>query len=267
MCLLDSRRTRALQRGIDALVRAGDTVVDVGSGTGILALFAARAGAGRVIAVEADERLAGWIAETVAANGLSDRVTVLTGDALRIDLPEADVLVAELVETALIEETLVPVLNGLRARGVIGPATKILPCQYRTDMQLVRLDCEMYGFTIRTMRHEWPFYALGGDWYQVPVHSRSEPVPVWHERLDAGPVADRVWHRLRFTVAEPGEVNGVRIIGRVGLTEELWLGACNTLNGDKVYPLPARPVRGEIELEVSYRMGAGLRELQVHWAD
>jgi predicted RNA methylase len=267
MCLLDYRRTSTLRRAVAALVRPGDTVVDVGSGTGILALFAAAAGAGRVIAVEADTRLAGWIRETVQANGFGGRISVLAGDARMMDLPVADVLVAELVETALIEETLIPVLNELRGRGVIGANTRVLPCQYRTGLQLVQVDQQMYGFTIRTMRHEWPFYALPGEWCPVSVRHRSGVVAVWQSRLDAGPVAQRVDRRLTVPVSEPGEVNGVRISGQAGLTEDLWLGACNTLNGDKIIPLPARQVTGPVELAVRYRMGAGLAELDVGWVD
>ena len=47
----------------------GATVLDVGAGTGVLSLFAARAGAGAVVAVEASERVAALARENALANG------------------------------------------------------------------------------------------------------------------------------------------------------------------------------------------------------
>jgi predicted RNA methylase len=267
MCLLDQRRTGAFRDAIAELVVPGDTVVDVGSGTGILALFAASAGAARVVAVEADQRLAGWIAQTVVANRLADRISVVAADALEVALPRADLVLAELIETALIEETLVPVLNALRARGVITAGTRVLPGAYRTRMQLVEVDEQMYGYTFHTLRHPWPFYQREGDWYPVGVRVRSAPVPVWSGRLDRGPIEERVRRQIELEATGPGAVNAVRIMGEAELSPGRWLGACDTLNGDKVYPLPARSVAGQVRLDVRYRMGAGLADLRIDWAD
>ncbi|HEX6871724.1 MAG TPA: 50S ribosomal protein L11 methyltransferase [Micromonosporaceae bacterium] len=268
MCLLDQQRTLALRDAIRATVNPGDTVLDVGAGTGILSLFAAQAGAGQVFAVEADTRLSGWIRETVDANGYADRITVVAGNVLAApDLPVADVVLAELVETALIEETLVPVLNALRQRGVVTADTRMVPARYRTHVQLVHVQEQVYGFQFRTMRHAWPFYAGSDEWHPVPIENLTEPVEIWDARLDDGPVAEAVAARPRLPVTRPGWCNGVRIAGEMASPAGVWLGACNTLNGDKVYPLPPREVTGEVGLSVRYRMGAGLRELEITWLD
>ncbi len=53
-------------------------VLDVGCGTGILSLFAARAGARRVFAVDASENIVGRAKAIVKLNGLEDIVTYVS---------------------------------------------------------------------------------------------------------------------------------------------------------------------------------------------
>jgi hypothetical protein len=93
----DALRVETFARAIAATVRPGDVVVDLGTGTGLLAFLACRAGARRVYAIE----LSGMIEiarQLAAANGFSDRVTFLHQHSEEVELPEpADVLVADLV--------------------------------------------------------------------------------------------------------------------------------------------------------------------------
>ncbi|HEU4585308.1 MAG TPA: 50S ribosomal protein L11 methyltransferase [Gemmatimonadaceae bacterium] len=72
-------------RGILALmqhtIRAGDVVSDLGAGSAVLSIAAAKLGAARVAAVELDEQAIGNAQENVDRNGASDRVTIIHGDA------------------------------------------------------------------------------------------------------------------------------------------------------------------------------------------
>jgi SAM-dependent methyltransferase len=77
--LLDHTRTRAFRRAIETLVKAGDRVVDVGTGSGILAMFAARAGAVESVGLEFTE-MAAWAERLAKANGLS-AIRIVRGDA------------------------------------------------------------------------------------------------------------------------------------------------------------------------------------------
>lgn len=95
--LNDTVRTRAYLDAIAATVRPGDVVVDVGTGTGILAMAAARAGARRVYAIEA-AAIADMAQAMFNRNGFGDRITLMRGWSTCVTLPErADVMVAELV--------------------------------------------------------------------------------------------------------------------------------------------------------------------------
>ena len=79
---------------------AGKRVLDVGAGTGILAIAAARWGAAEVVAVETDPAAVANARESIALNRAADRVTLLEGDVDRaggcFDLIVANLLSSEL---------------------------------------------------------------------------------------------------------------------------------------------------------------------------
>jgi hypothetical protein len=95
--LADEVRTSSFLRAIMEVVEPGDVVVDIGSGTGVLSLFAAMAGASRVYSIEREPVIE--IAREIAArNGLSETVTFIAGSSLEVEIPEqADVLITETI--------------------------------------------------------------------------------------------------------------------------------------------------------------------------
>lgn len=102
--LADAHRTGSFANAIAAVVRPGMTVIDVGSGSGILALFAARAGAAQVHALE-DTALIEDAREVAAANGLSDRIAFVRGDARDFRTADpVDVVIGEWIGLYLFEE-------------------------------------------------------------------------------------------------------------------------------------------------------------------
>jgi len=84
--LQDDARTASLQAMVEALVRPGDVVADVGTGTGILAFWARRAGASRVYAIDTSDIV--QLSSKVAADNGIDGVFFLQGDAAEVELPE-----------------------------------------------------------------------------------------------------------------------------------------------------------------------------------
>jgi release factor glutamine methyltransferase len=76
---LSSEILAGFVRGLDL---RGKRVVDVGTGSGVLALSAARAGASHVVAVDVNPQAARCAADNARANGLGDRVAAVCGDLL-----------------------------------------------------------------------------------------------------------------------------------------------------------------------------------------
>jgi len=73
--------TRGVLTLMQSLVAPGALVADLGSGSGVLAIAAAKLGAGRVVAIEMDPDAIGNAIENVERNGVAEQVTVLQGDA------------------------------------------------------------------------------------------------------------------------------------------------------------------------------------------
>lgn len=91
----DRWRTDAFARAIAKVVRRNDIVLDVGTGTGILAMLAARAGAKRVYAIDQAE-IAQTAANLVKANRLERSVRILRGPAREIQLEDdVDLIISE----------------------------------------------------------------------------------------------------------------------------------------------------------------------------
>jgi type III protein arginine methyltransferase len=129
--LNDAPRNDAYERAIAATVRPGDLVLEIGTGSGLLAMMAARAGAGRVVTCEQAPPIAAAAREIVAANGYADRVEVVAARSTRLklgaELPRrADVLIMEVFDTALLGEGVIASLADARARLLV-PDARVVP--------------------------------------------------------------------------------------------------------------------------------------------
>jgi ribosomal protein L11 methyltransferase len=103
--------TRGAMRLLSHVLRPGDVVADLGAGSAVLAIAAAKLGAARVAAFEIDEVAIGNAEDNVARNGVEDRVHVIAGDAAVL-LPlvaPVRVVLANITSSALVE--LLPVIG------------------------------------------------------------------------------------------------------------------------------------------------------------
>jgi precorrin-6B methylase 2 len=124
--LHDHRRTGDYIAALAAAVRPGDVVLDIGTGSGVLAVAAARAGARRVYAVESSD-IAEVAARVFETNGVLDRVTLVAGWSREIELPErADLLVSEIIGNDPFEEEILETTLDARRRH-LNPGARLIP--------------------------------------------------------------------------------------------------------------------------------------------
>lgn len=127
--LADNARTCSYRTGLEgspALLR-GSAVLDVGCGTGVLSLFAARAGARKVYAVDGSADIAEVARDNVERNGFAGAVEVIQGRMEGVSLPEkVDVIVSEWMGYCLLYESMLQSVLHARDR-FLKPGGAVLP--------------------------------------------------------------------------------------------------------------------------------------------
>jgi ribosomal protein L11 methyltransferase len=109
--------TRVALTLLSRLLRRGDTVLDLGSGSGILAIAAIKLGASWAVGIEIDPEANEVAARNAARNGVSDRVEFLEGDAAHLAplVGPTDLLLSNIlrsVNTALLPVTATALRRG-----------------------------------------------------------------------------------------------------------------------------------------------------------
>ena len=189
--LEDRTRTSAFIAALDELVRPDDVVVDIGTGTGILAVAAARAGARHVYAVEATP-LGRHAREVVEANGLGDRVTVVEGWSTRVTLPErATLAVAEILGTEALEERALPILLDARKRLLTRDA-RLVPATIRIFGLPVSIPAERLENLTFTPTNT----ARWSAWYGLDLGHLTDYAARLRQRLTVAIEEARDWPSL-----------------------------------------------------------------------
>ncbi len=127
--LKDRERTLAYKRAIERNSEdfKGKIVMDIGAGTGILSIFAARAGAAHVYAIENAE-IAHYAREIIRKNGLADKITVIKGKMEEIELPvkKVDIIISEWMGYFLLYESMLDTVLWARDK-YLNEGGKMLP--------------------------------------------------------------------------------------------------------------------------------------------
>ncbi|MFC1526597.1 50S ribosomal protein L11 methyltransferase [Candidatus Latescibacterota bacterium] len=168
--LADRRRVRAFADAVQRAVRPGDVVVDIGTGSGLLALVAARAGAAQVYAID-EGPIIEAAQETAVDNGLADRIVFLRGRSPEVEIEErADLVVGEILGSFGLDEDIRRVYADARAR-FLKQDGRLLPDQ--VDLVVAPSD---EGEALAN----WPgdlARGLGLDF--TSLARRTQHVPTW----------------------------------------------------------------------------------------
>ena len=122
----DPHRVAAYERAIRQVVRPGSVVLDVGTGTGLLAIIAARCGARKVHAVESMP-IHQAAQALVSANGVSDRVVIHNADVRSMAAIEpVDVIISDFMGRWVLDDQMVGAIRTAVERW-LKPAGVVIP--------------------------------------------------------------------------------------------------------------------------------------------
>ncbi len=217
--LNDQGRNQAFQQAIERAVQPGDQVLDIGAGSGLLSLMAARAGADRVTACEFVAPIAEKAVEIVVSQGYADRIQVINKRSTDLqipqDLPQAvDLIVSEIFSADLVSEGALGSLNhGIQQ--LAKPGARIIPqgatlyCGLFEGMEIwqkLAVD-QVCGFDLRGFNDlSWPFRLftqMEGQTYQF----LSEIVPM--ARIDFSSPFQPLHQAIELQVEQSGTCHGV----------------------------------------------------------
>lgn len=141
--LADSHRNDAYEQALRKVVKPESLVLDIGTGSGLLSMMAARAGASTVVACEMHERLAQTAAEIVTLNGFADTIKVHNKKSTLLQVGEelerkADVVVSEILDVGALGEGALPSIRHA-AQQLAKPDAKLIPARVKLWGQLIEI--------------------------------------------------------------------------------------------------------------------------------
>jgi type I protein arginine methyltransferase len=136
--LADSVRMNAYHAAIQRYVNSQDHVVDIGTGTGVLAFFAAAKNPRKLYALDHSKKMIKYAKATAEANGIAN-VTFVASSSYKFRPAEPiDVLIQEQMGYALFEEGMLESILDVRDR-CLKPGGRILPAKFEFYLEPVQL--------------------------------------------------------------------------------------------------------------------------------
>jgi hypothetical protein len=232
--LRQKERIEAFQRAVKAVVRPGDRVLEVGTGLGTFALFAADAGAGRVWAVDGHPII--HLAKTIGkAAGYDDRVRFMRGWIPHVSIPEpCDVFIFEGLPARLIDGSVFRILQNVH-RDYVTDAVRAIP--RRATICVAPVSSEAAHAEVLSLEQDDGESAYGIDWSPSREYVVNAPgVPKLESKnlVGAPEIVGELWFNrppeafvlageATWRLTRPGPVHGLAYWFDLELAPDEWL--------------------------------------------
>jgi tetratricopeptide (TPR) repeat protein len=232
----DRGRNLAFQEALRATITPTDHVLDIGSGSGLLAMMALQAGAKQVTTCEAVDLVAAKAKEIIAANGYDDRIQVIPKKSTDIRIPEdlnsrANVIVTETFSAGLLGEGAIATIEHAVTH-LAHSQVKVIPdraviyaaaFESRAIWEQLLVD-QTEGFNLNPFNEfSWPFRILL-NMNLYPHHWLSDPCELTTLTLTKPPKWP-ITSSIRIPINQEGVIHGVCCWFDLGLTEHVWLSS------------------------------------------
>lgn len=237
--LADQERMAFFYEAINRKIQPGDRVIDLGTGTGILAAFASRAGAEQVYAVD-HSSIINHARMLAAVNGI-ENVDFEDVHSTKLYLDEkVDVILHEQIGDFLFDEAMVPNVCDLRDR-LLKPGGMILPAQFELFCEPITVRDErrvpfiwelkdVHGFDYSFLEASRPgdgeYYGFGSCDLGIVKNFLGKPTPIMEVDLhtvveDEMPLSVT----LKRTVRSKGLLDGLVVYMRAKVDDDLVLNS------------------------------------------
>lgn len=254
----DALRFPAYCEAIARAVRPGDSVLDIGSGPGVFALLACKAGARKVYAIDT-ESVVELGRQFAAANGMSERIEFSRGDSRQILLPErVNVIVSDIRGALPLFGQGILSLNDARKRflaeqgRMIPERDKLFAALVEAPEDYERIIAPWKSVAGLDLEAALPFVLNTIYKRQCKAEQLISDAQEWHalDYLDGANA--RASSTLQFTCTRTGTVHGFTLWFETKLFEEIGFctgpGTKDSVYGQVFLPLlePVKVAAGEI---------------------
>jgi len=189
------------------VVPVGASVLEFGSGTGVLSFFAAQRAA-HVTAVEYNPALVQASRRILKENGSENKVTVLQADASAFTPEEpVDVVICEMLHSALLREKQLEVIRKFKLRYVarFGSLPRFVPEATILAAQPLSQDYDYQGYKAAV-----PLFQDAGA---QSSRSKDRSAPVSYATVDyRQAIPEKFEAKIRFEILDKSEINAIRFI-------------------------------------------------------
>lgn len=268
--LADKIRVDTYHEAISRNVKPGQTVIDLGTGTGILAMFAAARAPAKVYALDHSDFLE--VARKIASHNRADCIDFVCVNGRAFTPPEpVDLIIHEQIGDELLTENMLDNLLDLKRR-CLKPGGRILPGEFELFLEPVQLHSNrrirylweepVHGLDFSILRDDTQierFKPPDYDCYllepSVPEALLCKPEPILKFDLNRMNSPDELDDRIRFskTACRSGRMDGLMLYFRVIFDDDLSFDTSplNTVTHwrSRLFRTPARLLEPEETIE------------------
>ena len=242
--LKDNDRLSIFWQAIKEYDLNGDVAYDLGCGCGVLSYFLSFYFK-EIISLDSDSK-----AYQCAKDNLADfdNIKVINCNVLDYSFDKkADLIVCEMLDTALIDEEEIPVLN--YAKNFLKKEGKIIPYSVINTVELVNI------------KREYIHWDEGENYI-----SFSNPV-VYSEVNFLEDIESDFKTDLNLKSNKSGVINGLKITTYTKVSENIISGPLPMLNPPLLIPLPEKKINKNdlINVELKYTMGGGIQSIETKY--
>ena len=226
--------------------KAKGIVYDIGAGCGILSVSAAPY-ADFIYAVEIDPTVA-----KLAESNLKpyENILLINNDTRKVIFPQkADLIICEMLDTALIDEEQVPVINSILK--YLKKDGEVIPLKILNGAEAIYMERENICYEDK-------------DANQNPNYEVMSNLIIYNEIDFKKEIEEKIVADLEFKISKKGTISGVKITTFTLLTDNLICGPTPMLNPPLLIPTEKINVDiGDlIKIKLSYKMGGGLDSIR-----